>query len=105
MKSNSALVAWKVVCLPKKERGLGLFDIKARKKSFLTKQLWNIHLKSDSVWIQWIHHYYLSNVSIWDGVSPRTSSPLWKAIISLKEQIVIAYPASNNCFNVYLGQW
>jgi len=39
LKSNSALVAWKVVCLPKKEGGLGLFDIKARNKSFLAKQL------------------------------------------------------------------
>ena len=47
--TNSALAAWKVVWMPKKEEGLGLFDIKARKKSFLAKQLWNIHLKSDSI--------------------------------------------------------
>jgi len=33
------VVAWKVVCLAKKEGGLGLFDIKARNKSFLAKQL------------------------------------------------------------------
>jgi len=46
-----ALVAWKTVCLPKKEWGLGLFDIKARNRSFLAKQLWNVHSKSDSLWI------------------------------------------------------
>jgi hypothetical protein len=69
LKSNPSLVAWKVVCLPKKERGLDFFDIKARNKSFLAKQLGNIYLKSDSVLIQWIHHYYLPNVSIWDVVS------------------------------------
>uniref|UniRef100_A0A6N2LZA0 Reverse transcriptase domain-containing protein n=1 Tax=Salix viminalis TaxID=40686 RepID=A0A6N2LZA0_SALVM len=34
-KSHSALVAWKNVCLPKQEGGVGLFDIKARNKSFL----------------------------------------------------------------------
>jgi len=90
LKSNSTMVAWKVICLAKKEGGLGLFDIKTRNKSFLAKQLWNIHLKSDSIWIQWIHHYYLPNVSIWDAVSQRTYSPLWKAIISLKDQIVTA---------------
>jgi len=90
LKSNSALVIWKLVCLPKKEGGLGLFDIKARNKSLLAKKLWNIHLKSDYVWIQWIHHYYLPNVSIWDVVSQRTSSSLWKDIISLKDQIVAA---------------
>jgi hypothetical protein len=45
---HSALVAWKTLCLPKAEGGLGLFDLKARNQSFLTKQLWNIHLKTDS---------------------------------------------------------
>jgi hypothetical protein len=36
---NSAAVAWKKICLPKYEGGLGLLDIKARNKSFLAKQL------------------------------------------------------------------
>lgn len=48
-KSTSALVAWKNVCMPKDGGGLGLFDIRARNISFLAKQLWNIHLKTDSV--------------------------------------------------------
>jgi hypothetical protein len=43
------LVAWKHICLPKAEGGLGLYDIKARNNCFLAKQLWNIHLKSDSI--------------------------------------------------------
>jgi hypothetical protein len=30
---------------------LGLFDIKARNRSFLAKQFWNVHSKSDSLWI------------------------------------------------------
>jgi hypothetical protein len=63
-KSICALVAWKNICLSKKEGGLGLFDLKARNKSFLAKQLWNIHLKTDSIWIQWVHHYYLHRHSI-----------------------------------------
>jgi len=65
-----------------------LFDIKARNKCFLAKQLWNIHLKTDSIWIQWIHHYYILSVSIWDAFSLWTSSPIWKSIISLKDQLV-----------------
>jgi hypothetical protein len=34
-----ALVAWKTIYLPKNKGGLGLFDIRARNKSFLAKQL------------------------------------------------------------------
>lgn len=50
-RKNIALVAWKTVCLPKKEGGSGLFDLKARNRSFIIKQLCNIHLKTDSIWI------------------------------------------------------
>jgi hypothetical protein len=35
-RNGSALVAWKFLCLPKVEGGLGLFDFKARNRSFLT---------------------------------------------------------------------
>ena len=104
LKSNSALVAWKVVFLPKKEGGLGLFDIKAHNKIFLAKQLWNIHLKSDSIWIQWIHHYYPPNEFIWDAISQRTSLPLWKAIISLKDQIVAACGSQHQTI-AFMSTW
>jgi hypothetical protein len=58
-RNKSALVAWRTVCLPKAEGGLGFFDIKAHNNSYLAKQIWNIHLKADSIWIQWVHHYYV----------------------------------------------
>ena len=38
-RNSSALVAWKFLCLPKMEGGLGLFDLRARNRSFLAKQL------------------------------------------------------------------
>ncbi|XP_073262655.1 uncharacterized protein [Populus alba] len=87
-RSTSALVAWKSICLPKSEGGLGLFDLRARNRSFLSKQLWNIHLKSDSVWIRWIHHFYLSSGTIWSIQAHHTSSPLWKAIISVRDLLL-----------------
>jgi len=64
-RSMFALVAWKHICLPKAEGDLDLYDIKARNNCFLAKQLWNIHLKSDSIWIRWVHHFYLQDTTIW----------------------------------------
>jgi len=90
-RSKSALVVWKIVYLPKHEGGLGLLDIQANNNSFLAKQLWNIHLKQDSIWIQWIHHYYLNTFSIWNVQIQKTSSLLWKSIILLKNQLVENY--------------
>jgi len=37
LRNKFALVAWKTVCLPKNEGGLGLFDIKARNKSIFSQ--------------------------------------------------------------------
>ena len=88
VKTMSALVAWKSVCLPKAEGGLGLYDIKARNNCFLVKQLWNIHLKADSIWIRWVHHFYLQNMNIWTVPLQQTSSPLWKSFIKLRDRLL-----------------
>ena len=88
LRSKSALMAWKFVCLPKKKGGLGLPDLKARNSSFIAKQLWSIHLQTDSIWIWWIHHFYLQTHTIWDTPTKKTSSPLWKSIINLKNQLL-----------------
>ena len=98
--SHSALVAWKSVCLPKKEGGLGLFDVKARNKSFLVKHLWNIHQEADSLWIKWIHHFFLPNLSIWDAQSVKSSSPLWKNLISLKNNLLADFGGSSSVVDV-----
>jgi len=90
-RNKSALVAWKTVCLPKNERGLGLLNIQISNNSFIAKQLWNIHQKQDSIWIRWIHHYYLQANSIWNAQIHKTSSPLWKSIVLLKNQLVQNY--------------
>jgi len=65
--------------------GLGLFNPRARNRSFLGKQLWNIHFKMDSVWI---HHFYLNSSTIWSVQTHYSSSPLWKAIISVRDLLL-----------------
>lgn len=75
-RNKSALVAWKHVCLPKNEGGLVVLDIKARNASFFAKQLWNIHLKTDSLWIRWVDHYYIPHTSIWFSDIKKSTSPL-----------------------------
>jgi len=88
IRNKSALVAWKNVCLPKAEGGLGLYNITARNNCFLVKQLWNIHLKADSIWICWVHHFYLQDTNIWTVPLQQTSSPLWKSFIKLRDRLL-----------------
>ena len=85
---RTALVAWKQVCLPKSEGGLGLLDLTARSNSVLAGHIWNIHLKADSIWIQWVDHAYLGSSNIWVAQASKASSPLWKAILLLKNHLL-----------------
>jgi hypothetical protein len=71
-----------------KQGVLGLFDLQACNRSFLGKQLWNIHVKMDSVWIRWIHHFYLNSGTIWSVHAYHSSSPLWKVIISIRDLLL-----------------
>ncbi|KAH1241661.1 putative ribonuclease H protein [Glycine max] len=46
---NKPLVAWSVVCSPKKEGGLGLFNLKDLNLALLSRILWDFHCKKDSL--------------------------------------------------------
>jgi hypothetical protein len=39
------------------------------------------------VWICWIHHFYLRSGTVWSVQAHSSSSPLWKAIISVRNLI------------------
>ncbi|XP_057485879.1 uncharacterized protein LOC130772160 [Actinidia eriantha] len=84
------LVAWKEVTLPKVKGGLGIRNIEAWNKALLSKTLWNIQAKKDSIWVQWVHHIYMNKRSFWDYKSKHEDSPLIKQIINLRDEIIAA---------------
>ena len=49
---NKPLVAWSVVCSPKKEGGLSLFNLKDWNLALLSRILWDFHCKKDSLWVR-----------------------------------------------------
>ena len=87
--SKKALVAWRDVCLPKAEGGLGLKDLKWWNYALLSKTLWNIQEKKDSLWIQWIHHSFLQRVSIWEWVPRKDTSSLLKRLAAIRETLCL----------------
>lgn len=48
-------VAWKTVCLPKEEGGLGFRNLTAWNKALLSKVIWDFQSKADSLWVRWVH--------------------------------------------------
>ena len=87
--SKSANVAWKDVCLPKEEGGLGLRDLEAWNSALHAKILWNVFAKKDSLWIKWIHTEIIKDANFWDW-TPRVKqdSTLIKHLISIRDELL-----------------
>ena len=58
------IVAWKDC--PKEEGGLDLRDSRCWNQALLSKILWNIHAKADTLWVKWLNSVYLRNQSVWE---------------------------------------
>ncbi|XP_057948369.1 uncharacterized protein LOC131144039 [Malania oleifera] len=82
------LGAWSEVCKPKDEGGLGVFDLKTWNRALLTKALWNIQAKKDSLWTKWIHQCYLKDTGIWYAATKKKDSSLFKRLVDIKDQLV-----------------
>nr|GMC63064.1 putative ribonuclease H protein [Ipomoea batatas] len=83
-----APVSWKKVCYPKQEEGLGLHDLKVQNDAFISKILWDIHSKRDSLWIKWVCGVYLKSIDFWDWSPKPRDSPLLKAVFRVKCALV-----------------
>lgn len=86
--SKFPLVAWREVCLPKSEGGLGFRDLLTWNFALLARTLWDIHAEKDSLWIKWVHHEYLRNVSIWERARRKDDSPLFKRILEIRDRLI-----------------
>lgn len=80
-------VAWKLVCSPNECGGLGLRNLKIWNKALLSRILWNIQAKKDSLWIKWVGHYYTDD--IWTYAPKTDDSPLLKSLINLRDELNI----------------
>nr|GEX08151.1 reverse transcriptase domain, reverse transcriptase zinc-binding domain protein [Tanacetum cinerariifolium] len=66
MKKWKAKVAWEVVCLPKKEGGLGIRRLDIFNKALIASHIWSILFGKDSLWVKWIHAYKLKGRYFWE---------------------------------------
>ncbi|GFZ19419.1 hypothetical protein Acr_28g0001240 [Actinidia rufa] len=98
------LVAWKEVTLPKMEGGLGIRNSKAWNKALLTKTLWDIQAKTESLWVKWVHQRYMNRGSFWDYQIKHEDSPLLKQVIAIRDEITGAEGSVENAI-ILLNQW
>ncbi|XP_021994968.1 uncharacterized protein LOC110891572 [Helianthus annuus] len=82
-----AKVAWKEVCLPKSEGGLGIRRILDVNRSLMTYHIYSILSERKSLWTKWVLIHRLKNRSIWD-VPIQSNSPWgWKKLLKFRHVV------------------
>lgn len=88
-------MAWEKICYPKNAGGLKVMDLELWNKTLLVKLLWNLHLKKDTLWVKWIHAYYIKNDDLMAVHCKNTWSWILKATCSLRETVGLSQTWSN----------
>ncbi|GJV69830.1 RNA-directed DNA polymerase, eukaryota, reverse transcriptase zinc-binding domain protein [Tanacetum coccineum] len=87
MSRGKAKVAWEVVCLPKKEGGLGIRRLDHFNKALMVSHIWKLLSLKESLWVKWIHVYKLRNRSFWEIPYRGKMSWGWRKLLKLRPMI------------------
>ncbi|GJV47845.1 RNA-directed DNA polymerase, eukaryota, reverse transcriptase zinc-binding domain protein [Tanacetum coccineum] len=86
-KKGRSKVAWKVVCSPKCEGGLGLKQLGDWNEVLLCKLIWKIVGKKEGLWVKWVNLVKLKGKSFWAVEEEDNDSGTWKALLELRDKI------------------
>ena len=106
--SRKANVAWKDVCFPKREGGLGIKDLAIWNKAAIGKNIWQVFSNKDSLWATWITKTKLKRLSFREITENTQSSWSWSKILSLRGifKPLFQYKLSNgNVFSFWYDPW
>lgn len=76
------------MCLPKGEGGLGFLNLTAWNKAILSKIIWNIYAKIDSLWIRWIHSEILNSREFWNTQTEARDPCLFRSLYRIRNEIL-----------------
>ena len=78
------LVRWSRICRSKSKRGLGVKDLRKQNISLLTKWWWKLETRN-GLWQEVIRAKYMKKDTVTSIKSKFSDSPMWKAIMKVKE--------------------
>ncbi|XP_074298396.1 uncharacterized protein LOC141629268 [Silene latifolia] len=86
-KGSPALVAWDQVCQSEKKGGLGLKHLYWWNVAAVAKYVWWLAIKTDHLWVRWIHVIHIKNQEWFDYKPGVGASWAWKKICWVKHII------------------
>ena len=83
-------VSWETLCFNKTAGGVGIRDPGIWGQALLSKHLWEVQQKQDSLWIRWLHGYYLRGKDFWTCRANSQSSFLWKSLLEVRDRMGVS---------------
>ncbi|XP_058782828.1 uncharacterized protein LOC131657447 [Vicia villosa] len=77
-------VSWQKVCTPKNRGGLNIIALYNWNRACLTRHIWNLSGKDDSLWI---HSYYIKGRDIMHVQMKKTSSWIMKSLLKARDAV------------------
>lgn len=81
------MIAWRNICKPKAEGGLGLKEIRNLNQALIGKQIWHIYTRRDAIISQDFWSKYRSSIVPYDLKCPQDALSIWKGIFTTLENI------------------
>ncbi|XP_058733386.1 uncharacterized protein LOC131604994 [Vicia villosa] len=89
MPSKKSPIAWKEVCKPIEKGGLHIIDLDVWNKVTMLKLLWDLRKKTDSLWVLWMHSYYIRDQDVMEMELKHDSSWIVKGILKARAVIPV----------------
>lgn len=94
IKTTGAKVKWLPICKPKEEGGLRFKVVREWKNASMSRHLWAVCQKADTLSVKWIHTSVIENHCFWTMNTPCNAS--W----TLKQKIILRPIATSWIKNV-----
>lgn len=98
--SRKSPIAWQTVCKPKNKGGMNVIDLECWNSITLMKHLWDLSLKTDSLWVKWMHMYFIKGQMLSNMEVHNSSSWIFKRIMKVRQDITKV----QNCWNISMQE-
>ncbi|XP_019265755.1 PREDICTED: uncharacterized protein LOC109243301 [Nicotiana attenuata] len=86
--TKKALVAWNRVCWPQVAGGLNVMNLYYWNKAAVAKHPWAVTMKKDSLWIRWVHTFYIRNRIVESSPIPKNVAWVVRKIIETRNFVL-----------------
>lgn len=81
-------MAWETVMLPQQAGGLNIVNIKLWNRAPICKHLWRLNMRKETLWIKWVHGYYIKQQDLLTMNIPVQISWMMKKILGIRSHLL-----------------